>query len=122
MPCIPSGIKAELCERNNMNKLLVLFCLLISVEVSAVICTGNVTKVMDYPEMCEGDNMAYKTDNNNDKWFCAISDRSASIVLAALASGKEVTTVFYHTSGGVESTCADLDTSYIKPAYLYIKQ
>lgn len=81
-------------------------------------CTGNVTLVMEWPDQCGG-NLAYFTDNSNGKWFCSLSEKSGSLVLAALASGKKVTSTLLESDA---SSCSTIAAHYLMPRYIIIRQ
>lgn len=80
-------------------------------------CTGPVRVVMEWPDHCDG-RLAYMADANNSKWVCTLSQRSESMVLAAVASGLKLTTVF---PDSVNATCATLDTHYLSPRYIMVR-
>ena len=80
-------------------------------------CTGTVIRVMDHTQQCNGE-MAYLTNNSNGKWFCAPTHNGSSIVLAALLSGKKVSSVF--DSSTSSTSCDSISVHYIKPVYLHI--
>lgn len=84
-------------------------------------CLGKVKAVMDWPEKCANGNVSYlfqPDGSNNELWVCSISDKSASITLAALAADKSVRTVFSNQ----EESCTEINTNYLTPMYLYVQK
>ncbi len=82
-------------------------------------CAGNVIRVMDHSQQCNG-KFAYLIDNSNGKWFCTPSNNGGSIVLAALMSGKIVSSVFDDSVSN--QACNSLSSHYISPVYLHVIQ
>lgn len=105
-----------------MKKIIFLFLLTLSAQsYSGPSCLGKVKTVMDWPEKCIDGNLAYLFEMEgtaNEVWVCTISDKSASVVLTALAANKDLRTVFANQ----EETCGELATNYLKPLYLYVQQ
>ncbi len=101
-----------------MSVKLLYIVLLVSLMPSicnAAECSGKVLRVLDWPDMCDGQ-LAYKLDSTNDKWVCALSNVGSSMVLAAYATNK---TVIARTDDTQATSCTSLN-QYHKPKYMYI--
>ena len=53
-----------------MKNWVALILLFAASNVFALDCDGKITEIYSYPAQCNG-HYAYKTDNNNSRWFCA---------------------------------------------------
>ena len=53
-------------------------------------CTGKVVSLIEYPGKCDAGRLAFQTTVTGDKWVCAISDRTESILLTAYAADKRL--------------------------------
>ena len=96
-----------------MKRLFYVVILMVAQQASALDCDGHVTEVVDWPGKCNGQ-FAYKTDNNNAKWFCSLSDKSNSLILAAYVSKNKVRT----RVAAPGETCENLSTNYLVPDFI----
>jgi hypothetical protein len=101
-----------------MKFFIAIFVMLASSLVSAkdINCDGLVTWVMDYPERCDG-NTAFKTSGSSGKWVCPPSKNGNAIVLAALASNKEIEVYIDNQNGSI--SCESLP-HYVSARYIII--
>ncbi|WKD48659.1 hypothetical protein [Microbulbifer spongiae] len=82
----------------------------------ANVCPGKVTQVLEWPSKCE--NLAFRLDSTGNKWWCAISDRSNSMVLTAFATGKEISP---RINDALAQSCESIE-DYHKPLYMSLIQ
>ncbi|WKD51079.1 hypothetical protein [Microbulbifer spongiae] len=92
------------------------FILATNANAVAIKCPGKVTQVLDWPSNC--DNLAFRLDSTGNKWWCAISNRSNSMVLTAFASGKEISPWI---NDALAQSCDSIE-NYHKPLYRYLNQ
>ncbi len=81
----------------------------------ALDCNGRITEIYSWPNKCNG-HYAYKTDNNNSRWFCSVSDKSDALVLLAYSTNKMVRT---RVAAGGE-TCTNLTQDFLVHDFIRI--
>jgi hypothetical protein len=98
-----------------MKKIIVITILLLASQFSlaATSCAGKVTDILDWPEKCNG-NIAFKTDTTGAKWICTLSDKSASMILAAAMGEKMVSS---RVGLQTEGDCTSIN-QYTTPEYI----
>ena len=90
-------------------------------SIAETTCPGKVTRILDWPSKCDG-KLAFKLSSTNgktainDKWWCTLSDKSASMVLTAYASNKTVHPRFNPDTADSCSTVKD----YHEAMYIWI--
>lgn len=98
-----------------MKNWVALILLFAASNVFALDCDGKITEIYSYPAQCNG-HYAYKTDNNNSRWFCSVNDKSDALVLLAYSSKKTVRT---RVLGGNE-TCSKLTQEWLVHDFIRI--
>ena len=89
------------------------------VNAGDINCQGAVRFTMDYPGKCNG-NIVFMTEGangSNGKWICPPSEKGNPLVLAALASGKEVQPYIDDQGGSI--TCSNMP-NYVQAKYLVL--
>ena len=84
-------------------------------------CGGKVTMVMDHPSQClqtsgsiTESHAAFQIESSAGKWICSVSTFGDSLVLAALAAGKQVSVrIDLPTQGDCSSIAHYTELEYV---------